>query len=559
MPSCRQCSQAFEITADDLAFYEKVSPVFNGKKELIPPPALCSECRSQRRLSFRNERNLYHRKCDLTGRQMISMYAPEKPVKVYDQTAWWGDGWDELSYGREFDFSRSFFEQFRDLFFDVPKINLMNRDHENSEYCNFAIQNKNCYLVFTTGECEDVLYCNRLWQCRTVCDSANLDDCERCYEVIDSSNCYQCSYLQNASQCSDCILGYDIQGCKHCFACFGLKHASYCIGNVQYSKEAYEKEIASLLADLPSARIQFDQHRLSLPRKYINGMNFEQSTGDAMLNCKNVRASYRVKNLEDCAFVSDATNAKDIYDAENEDHSSLVYQACGSETNYHHLFSDICWFNKNLIYCSLCFYSEHCFGCVGLKHRKYCILNKQYTKEEYEVLVPRLIEHMRKTPLRQGYAGQEWGEYFPANISPFSYNETIASDYFPLAEAQATAVGWSWRNPDENKNSYLGPVYVIPQNIQDVSDDITKQILTCDITGRPYKIIPQELKFYREMNIPIPRKCPDQRHKERMALRNPCKLWHRQCAKCQKDIQTTYAPERPEIVYCEECYLKTVY
>ena len=95
--------------------------------------------------------------------------------------------------------------------------------------------------------------------------------------------------------------------------------------------------------------------------------------------------------------------------------------------------------------------------------------------------------------------------------------------------------------------------------IADVSDDIVKHILTCEITGKPYKIIPQELKFYREMNLPIPRKCPDQRHKERMALRNPRKLWSRKCKKCGKEMQTTYAPERQEIVYCEECYLKEIY
>jgi len=119
--------------------------------------------------------------------------------------------------------------------------------------------------------------------------------------------------------------------------------------------------------------------------------------------------------------------------------------------------------------------------------------------------------------------------------------------------------GWKWHEEPESQKQYLGPTYALPQNIGDVSDDITKQILRCDVTGRPYKIIPQELKFYREMGIPVPRKCPDQRHKERLALRNPRKLWSRACAKCQKPIETTYAPDRPESVYCERCYLETVY
>jgi hypothetical protein len=42
---------------------------------------------------------------------------------------------------------------------------------------------------------------------------------------------------------------------------------------------------------------------------------------------------------------------------------------------------------------------------------------------------------------------------------------------------------------------------------------------------------------------------------------NPPKLWHRKCMKegCQNEFETSYAPERPEIVYCEKCYQQEVY
>jgi len=42
-------------------------------------------------------------------------------------------------------------------------------------------------------------------------------------------------------------------------------------------------------------------------------------------------------------------------------------------------------------------------------------------------------------------------------------------------------------------------------------------------------------------------------------LRNPRRLFNRKCMKCDKQIQTSYAPEKPEIVYCEECYVEEVY
>jgi hypothetical protein len=189
---------------------------------------------------------------------------------------------------------------------------------------------------------------------------------------------------------------------------------------------------------------------------------------------------------------------------------------------------------------------------VSLKKAKYCIFNTQYTKEEYERLVPQIIERMKQDG--------DWGEFFPVSQSIYAYNETLAHEQIPLAKEEVLRLQWQWHEDDDTAaNQYLGPSQDIPDRIDDVTDDITKQILSCSVTGKPYKIIPQELTFYREMTIPLPRKCPDQRHKERLALRNPRKLWNRQCAKCSKDIQTTYSPDRPEIVYCEECYLETVY
>jgi len=34
--------------------------------------------------------------------------------------------------------------------------------------------------------------------------------------------------------------------------------------------------------------------------------------------------------------------------------------------------------------CNYCHHCEDCFMCTWLHNKRYCILNKQYTKEEYE-------------------------------------------------------------------------------------------------------------------------------------------------------------------------------
>ena len=63
------------------------------------------------------------------------------------------------------------------------------------------------------------------------------------------------------------------------------------------------------------------------------------------------------------------------------------------------------------------------------------------------------------------------------------------------------------------------------------------------------------------MKIPIPRRCFYCRHEARLKRRNPFKLWHRKCMKlgCENEFETSYSPDRPEIIYCEKCYQQEVY
>ena len=153
--NCVQCKAGFEIFPEDLAFYEKVSPVLAGKTYPIPVPTFCPDCRQQRRLAFRNERHLYNRKCDFSGKQIVSIHPSDALYKVYAQDVWWSDQWDPLEYGRDFDFNRSFFEQFQDLLKVVPRLSLINKNCENSDYSLFSSDLKNCYLIFSALKSED--------------------------------------------------------------------------------------------------------------------------------------------------------------------------------------------------------------------------------------------------------------------------------------------------------------------------------------------------------------------------------------------------------------------
>jgi hypothetical protein len=139
-----------------------------------------------------------------------------------------------------------------------------------------------------------------------------------------------------------------------------------------------------------------------------------------------------------------------------------------------------------------------------------------------------------------------------------------------MTEKEVKTKWWKWYD-GENKNTYTGthytPLLITQYNEKIVwFDTATKNIneclnwiIQCEITGKPFKIIKQELLFYIQNGLPIPTKHPDQRHKERMDLRNPRTLHERICLECHKNIITTYAPGRPEKIVCEDCYRKLVY
>jgi len=559
--SCKQCGVIFNHSDEDLKFYDKVSPIFNGNKYQIPVPKLCPDCRQQRRLAFRNERSLYYRKCDLSGKQIVAMYPQETPFPVYHITEWQSDKWDAKDYGRNFDFNRPFFEQFQELCNEVPHLSLLIDPlmDDNAEFTNCSSEARNCYLISQAEKNENAYYSRGINNCRDCCDCLRVHSCELCYECINLNNCYNCKYCQDSDNCSDCYFSSDLRGCKFCFGCHGIAQKEYYIFNKKVSKEEWHKKVQELILT-PSVIEHMKENslktRLKVPQRNLRNIQCLNSVGDNLQQCKEAENSFDSKDLENCKYCYEIMNgAKDSQDFSMWGlNCELLYDCVGCGYNvYNTLFSFHCWQNiSNLIYCFECFPSvKDCFGCISIRKSKYCILNKQYTKEEYEELVPKIIEHMKKTG--------EWGEFFPITLSPFGYNETDAQEYFIMKKEEVLLQGWKWKDDEKGKDDYLGPKIEIPESIENSYIDICDKILQCESTGKLYKITPQEFSFYKKIGVPLPRKSPEQRHKERVALRNPRNLWTRNCDKCGIEMQTTYAPDRPEIVYCEECYLKEVY
>jgi len=553
--SCKNCSAAFEDTKEDLEFYDRVSPVINGIKYPIPAPTLCPDCRLQRRLVWRNEKSLYRNKCDKTGQEIISWIAPDKPQKTYKKDVWWGDTWDARSYGRDFDFERPFFDQLEELIKEVPWLDMLTDNTFNSDYVNYCNNAKDCYLIYASNNNESCMYSSYIWDCDDCIDCSQAFDCELCYSCIDVNNCYGCKYSKNCTNCNNCTFCENCQGCNDCFGCVNLVNKKYCFQNEQLTKEEYEKKLAEMQLDsyakTKEIREFFAKHRLEFPMRFAQIVNCENCTGNALRNSSNTQEAYDSSDIEDSKWVMIGADVRDCYDISGCEKLELCYNTVvvGIPAT-RVLFSAYTWKGINeVLYSVLSPGAQNCFGCASLYKGQYCILNKQYTKQQYEQLVPKIIEYMQKTG--------EWGEFFPATLSPFDYNETIANDHFPMSREQVLAKGWRWRDAD--KKEYMPTDYQLPDSITEASDEVLQQICGCETCGKNYKIIAPELKFYKRHNIPVPKKCSDCRHEDRMKMRNPNRLHSRSCAKCGCEIKTTYAPSKPEIVYCESCYLKEIY
>lgn len=557
MPTCRQCTQEFEVSQFEIDFLKRIAPSFGGQQFELPLPTACPDCRLRGRTIYRNEGYLYKNTSAASGAEIISLYSPQaewsRHLKLYTPEEWWADTWDPMDYGQPFDFNRPFFEQFAELSAAVPRLALVQSNNVNSPYTTGTGMCKNCYLINCSENTEDSYYGKLVQNSRDIVDSDFVYDSELCYDCFNITNCYGCVSLSFSANCHDCFLSENLQGCKNCLLCTNLVNQEYCVLNKPVSPEEFAQQKAKCLASrqsIAAAHSTLAQLRRERVHKYAAISHCTDSTGDFLSDCKNCHDCYDVNDSEDCRYLIVGVNVKDIVDCSNMYvKPEFCYQVMGTIGIYHVLFSLYIFHSQDILYSESIWNSSNLFGCVGLRKKEYCILNTQYTPEEYAELMPKIITHMRKTG--------EWGQFFPATNSPFPYNNTVAHDYLPLTKDQALAAGYRWLETDVR--DYQPQTYQLPDTIAETPDSITQELLSCTQCHKNYRIIKQELAHLRQLHLPAPNQCPNCRQQTRMARRNPRHLYSRSCSQCSQTIQTTFAPDRPEKVYCEECYQKEIY
>jgi len=579
--NCQNCKKDFIIESEDFQFYEKMK---------VPAPTWCADCRLWRRISYSNERHLYQNICGFCGKKIISAYPQGTVFPVYCFDCYRGDSWDPFTYSKDYDFKKSFFEQFRELKNKVPRAErVVQGDPTGNNYCNRASYNKNCYLLVRANYNENSFYSYNLWDSKDSADCLNVHRLELAYGCIDAVDCYNVQYLQESRQCRDSLFLFDCRNCVQCVGCAGLRNKQYYILNEAYAKEDYKRELEKLNLDtrdgLEKFAVKFQELLKNTIREAAIYTNCVDSTGNWLIDCKNTKNSYQSRKVEDGKNLLSIIESKDCMDYSYWGRNTeLMYEVanCGydcSRMRFSHESWDSC---HDLTYCDNCYSSENLFGCVGLRKKEYCILNKQYTKEEYGELVSKIIEHMNAMPYKdKGGRVYFFGEFFPVEFSASAYNTTPGYEYFPFTQPEAAARGLLWEDAKDKEHKTTISWKELPEKIIDAKDDIIKEAILCNAYDKQgaeairehnctkaFKITADELAFYRRLNIPLPQDCPNTRHFKRFRKRNPLKLWHRQCmcdkqhthhsGKCPNEFETSYAPDRTEIIYCEQCYQQEV-
>jgi len=548
---CNKCQTDFLLEQNDFSFYEKMK---------VPVPKICPDCRFKMRAMWRNETTLYSgRKCNLCQKSVITMYNPKSPYKIYCYECFYSEKWNPKDYAMEYDMSRPFFDQLGEFFKKVPKINLGisvgDGQNINSEYVNMAGGCKNCYLVFNTSPAEDLMYSRGV---KKGLDSSDIYfgvSLERCYECINVQDSANTLWSQNVSGCVDSQFILNGSGLTNCFGCVNLRNKSNCFLNEQLSHEEYKirvNEIRGSYKKIEEFKKQFEKFRKTLPRRANNNLKSVNSVGDYLTECRNVHNSFEVAKSENCRHLFSSKIIKDSLGTIGfGTQSELLLEVVA--TGYCSNVIGSYWpeNSSNIMYSFDIRNCQDCIGCDALKSSKYSIFNKSYEKEEYEKIKAHIVKELTELGIH--------GLMMPIEIAPFAYNESIAEDNLPLSKEEALKEGYRWEDDIQmtrGKETLLPES--IPDNIKDVADDITKEILRCMSCERNYKITEQELVFYKKMILPVPRKCFYCRYQNRIKRRGSFKFFKRNCDNCGRETHTNLTKEDAPIMYCEKCYQQEV-
>ncbi len=417
------------------------------------------------------------------------------------------------SHFLEYDFSHSFFENFQSFHDIFPFQHLMQfMKVENSEYADALFWAKNTYLSFVIWiDAENIAYSalcygniHNIYNSFLACN--NSSNIYSSAGVDTSHNIFYSRFILNSS---NAWFSSNLIGCEECIGCDKLENKRYHIGNQAYSKEEYLKKKQRILSDKKG----FDTYyNYILDKKAVNFAS------------TNVNGEYIIKssNIENGGWIINFHDSRNVLAGNGQNWSKNIYDGIDVGLNGSDFYGAMAAGGDGCsnIYCSMQIWScshiyygyflencHHCLGCIGLKNQSYCILNKQYTKEEWEVLADEIFASME--------VDGTLGEFFPGSLNPFYFNDTLAymiDESFTKEEVEKD--GYLWRDepiradiPEHMeviRSTELDPYQGFDTEWNWNIDVSILDRVIIDIKGNSYRIVKMEYDFLLRHGLPLP-------------------------------------------------------
>lgn len=543
------------VTTSNCKYCKEEYPLYDIEKEALDKqwfsyPDFCPSCRFKLLYTFLNDRHLYRRKDSVTNEPLISTMSEfsEGPIieaKRYKQLM--ADDFG-IEYGREI--TEDIFKEFRGLYSTIPKASRMIYPWlENAEYASHVWRSSHVYMSFCVFVgCEHIYNSFRvLGECKYVFSSINVHNgSQNIYQSRMVNNSSDVAFSSNIKDSSYITLCRNMSNCSECFLSCNQVNKSYMIWNKQYDKETYMKQKKLIMKEL-AQREKFDKIvelytsflEKNLIEPAVNIQNCENVTGDNMYYSQRCVNAYMWIGNQECVNTILTGNHESekmvriINSVESGQNCTNVIWSCSFWQETTNVFFVI-WStaSRNCRYWIDLANCEECLFCISLQNKKYCILNKQYEKEEYFRKKQKIIADLQEKSL--------WWSFIPWSMSTFPYNDTVAYDFFKVQKVvnsdwtelvidphaswvvtlasdkfisdatldmggEKIPIKWRTQTKEVNVPEWTQTIQTKDMpNIHEVSDAILAKAIICKKTWRPFRIIKQEFDYLRKKWLPLP-------------------------------------------------------
>ncbi len=375
--------------------------------------------------------------------QWISRFPQTERIKIFNNIEYEKERDTLIKRGNDYDFGINFFQNYKNLREKVwVCASMQDPKGENIAYGEAVRFSKNVYLSFIViKSCENIFYTfYSQEECRNVLNSVMVwDHSEIVYFSTAILKSYKIFYSRYIVNCNNIWFSSNLIGCSECIFCDNLHNKSYCIENKEYEKEEYFAKKEHILKNKEKFQEYYNE-----VNKEAENLSSENVSGNFCVYSENVENwyfCYRLQNARNAFFVGHSNGRKNVLDTIcSDDPWFWDLYGCSNMWSAENCYLSNCFIGTNLYYCYDLLDCNHCIGCISLRNKSFCILNKQYLKEEWLVLANKIFSSMEK----------DWilWEAFPPSLNPLYFNDTLAYLFGDFDKDEITDEGFMWRNEE---------------------------------------------------------------------------------------------------------------